>query len=391
MISVRDLHLTYRASGTVHHALRGISLDLAKGSFLTLLGPSGCGKTTLLRSIAGLETPDGGRILLDGETVFSSAEGIVVPSARRNLGMVFQSYAIWPHMSVFENAAFPLRYRTRLRGPAVRERVMECLSLVKLDHLADRPAPMLSGGQQQRLALARALSAEPKVLLLDEPLSNLDARLREEMRFEIRGIVTRTGVTTIFVTHEQTEALSMSDVVAVMKDGAIVQSGEPRALYLRPDSEFVATFMAHGQLLPGRVVGTAGSDGTVCVSSPVGEVVCTLATPVAPGASVTLVLRPETIELAGTATGSTGGVGRIDGVAFMGDTVEYAVRVGDAVLIAKRPGHSAFRMGEQVRVSVQPGQNVAFAAPAAHLQTAASAVLEIGALTEAIACDPATS
>ena len=375
MIRIEDLHLTYRGRDAVHHALRGVSLDLAKGAFLTLLGPSGCGKTTLLRSIAGLETPDTGRIMIDGETVFDGARGLAVPPARRDLGMVFQSYAIWPHMSVFQNVAFPLRYRGARKDAAARERVMECLRLVRLGHLADRPAPMLSGGQQPRLALARALAAEPKVLLLDEPLSNLDARLREEMRFELRQIVLRTGVTTIFVTHEQTEALSMSDVVAVMDDGLIVQHGDPRALYRRPQTEFVATFMVRGNLLPGRVAQEAAPGDPILVASPLGDLDCTAAAAIPAGAAVTVVLRPETIVL--RRDPNAGGVaGQVEGVAFMGDAVEYAVRAGDLTILAKRPGSSALHVGDEVRVLVEPHENVAFVSGTPHIAGSAPAKIE---------------
>ena len=189
MISISGLHLTYRDAGTSHAALRGVSIEVAAGEFLALLGPSGCGKTTLLRCIAGLNKPDQGRISIGGETVYSSNDGIDVPVRRRDIGMVFQSYAIWPHMTVAQNASFPLRYRrSGMSAGEIRERTAECLRLVHLDEFADRPAPALSGGQQQRLALARALISQPKVLLLDEPLSNLDARLREEMRFELRAL-----------------------------------------------------------------------------------------------------------------------------------------------------------------------------------------------------------
>ncbi|MGH7090423.1 MAG: ABC transporter ATP-binding protein, partial [Stellaceae bacterium] len=232
MISIRDLAMTYRSREAEHQAVRGVSLDVRQGQFYTLLGPSGCGKTSILRCVAGLEHPDAGEIEIGGETVFSAARGVWVPPHLRNIGMVFQSYAIWPHMTVFENVAFPLRHKRPRPGRAeIRERVGKALHLVHLDGLEERPAPYLSGGQQQRLALARALVGEPRVLLLDEPLSNLDAKLREEMRFEIRQVVERLGVTTLFVTHEQIEALTMSDTMAVMKDGVIVQEGSPNAIY----------------------------------------------------------------------------------------------------------------------------------------------------------------
>ena len=263
MIRIRDLAMSYPGAGAAAPAVRGISLDIPAGAFFTLLGPSGCGKTTTLRCVAGLERPDAGEIAIGDETVFSSARGIWVAPHDRNIGMVFQSYAIWPHMSVFDNVAFPLHYkRPRPSRAETRDRVMAALALVRLDGLADRPAPYLSGGQQQRLALARALVAEPRVLLLDEPLSNLDAKLREEMRLELREMVRRLRVTTLFVTHEQIEALTMSDVVAVMKDGVIVQQGAPADIYGKPAEAFVADFIGKTNLLTGRVAGRGrGRDG----------------------------------------------------------------------------------------------------------------------------------
>jgi iron(III) transport system ATP-binding protein len=353
MITIENLHLTYRGHDNFH-ALKGISLELPRGEFLTLLGPSGCGKTTLLRSIAGLEQPDAGRIAIDGKDVFNDARGIEEPASRRNLGMVFQSYAIWPHMTVFENAVFPLRYRRRDLGrAAMRARAMQCLELVRLAELADRPAPMLSGGQQQRLALARALCPEPKVLLLDEPLSNLDARLREDMRFELREITRRSGVTTVFVTHEQSEALSLSDRVVVMNKGEVIEYGSPRDLYLTPRSEFVATFLGRSNLLPARI--TASDGAVVTVSSLIGAVRCRIHGAAAVGDAVTLVIRPDAILLE-TANPAINGVlaASVEGVAFLGDSVDCALRLADTPLIAKLPRQAAPRLGSQVVVSVKP-------------------------------------
>jgi len=233
MIRVENLHLRYCSEQGEVHAVRGLNLTVKKGEFYTLLGPSGCGKTTTLRCVAGLETPEKGEIIIGDEPVFSSEGGLNVPTYRRQIGMVFQSYAIWPHLSVFENVAFPLREKKVARSE-IQERVLKALSLVQLSGLEKRPAPFLSGGQQQRLALARALVREPEVLLLDEPLSNLDAKLREETRLEIRGLVKRLGITTLYVTHDQVEALTMSDVVAVMNQGNIVQEGPPTEIYKSP-------------------------------------------------------------------------------------------------------------------------------------------------------------
>jgi ABC-type Fe3+/spermidine/putrescine transport system ATPase subunit len=233
MLRVLDLHLSYQSKNGPVNAVRGVSFTVQQGQFYTLLGPSGCGKTSTLRSIAGLETPTRGEIEIGTTVVYSSANRMLVPTHKRDIGMVFQSYAIWPHMTVFDNIAFPLLHGSHnVPKNQVRDRVMRVLSLVQLQGLADRPAPDLSGGQQQRVALARAIAKEPQVLLLDEPLSNLDAKLREDMRHEIKDLVRRLATTTLYVTHDQLEALSMSDTVALMKDGVVVQEGNPRDLYL---------------------------------------------------------------------------------------------------------------------------------------------------------------
>src|SRR3954454_14400582 len=262
MIRIRDLSMSYATAGAAAPAVRGISLEIADGAFYTLLGPSGCGKTTTLRCVAGLERPDAGEIAIGNETVFSSERGIWVAPHERNLGMVFQSYAIWPHMSVLENVAFPLQYKKpRPSRREARDRVMAALRLGRLEGFEDRPAPYLSGGQQQRLALARALVAEPRVLLLDEPLSNLDAKLREDTRIELRELVKRLGITTVYVTHDQLEALTMSDVVAVMNEGRIVQEDSPIEIYRSPKERFVANFIGLTNFLAGRVTAAPNGSG----------------------------------------------------------------------------------------------------------------------------------
>src|ERR1700754_4219632 len=276
MLEVRNLRKDFASGRDRVVALKGISFTVARGEFFTLLGPSGCGKSTTMRCIAGLESVDSGEIYLDGELVASSST--FVPPSERDVGMVFQSYAIWPHMTVIENVMFPLRYRRNSSasgGTRVerRERALQALKLVQLDELADRPAPLLSGGQQQRVALARSLVGEPKLLLLDEPLSNLDAKLREDMRVEIQELTTRLGITSVYVTHDQSEALSMSDRISVMMAGESLQIGSPREIYLRPVSREVASFIGtvnslHGELM-GRnngygAVRTAGGAGVRC-------------------------------------------------------------------------------------------------------------------------------
>jgi iron(III) transport system ATP-binding protein len=357
VISITDLKQVYRDGATTHAGLRGVSVEVAAGEFLALLGPSGCGKTTLLRSIAGLTEPENGTIAIDGETVYSGAAQVNVPARMRDIGMVFQSYAIWPHMTVAQNAAFPLRYRRpELGAVQVRERTAEVLRLVHLDALADRPAPALSGGQQQRLALARALISDPKVLLLDEPLSNLDARLREEMRFELRALTKRLGVTTILVTHEQAEALSLADIVAVMDDGLFMQISSPRDLYDRPRTEFVAGFVGRANLVPAEVIATGlGSSAQyVSVSTPYGVVDCFSERPRIAGERATLAVQPEALAIAPAGSDSADAVtGTIDGVAFIGDATELVVRVNDSLLVAKVATAAAPVAGAAVTVRIQ--------------------------------------
>jgi len=354
VITVEALHLTYRSAGGVHPALRGVGISVARGGFLALLGPSGCGKTTLLRSIAGLERPESGRITIGNVVVFDGAAGIALPAARRDLGMVFQSYAIWPHMSVLQNAAFPLRYRCPgLRRQEAESRVRDMLQLVQLDHLADRPAPMLSGGQQQRLALARALVSQPSLLLLDEPLSNLDARLREEMRFELRRITKKLSVTTIFVTHEQGEALSMADEVVVMRDGQVLQTDAPQTLYAAPHSEFVADFVGRANLLDGVLRRRA--NGALRVDTVLGLLECQSDAATA-GDAVRVVVRPEALRLVEPAPDFPAAT--VIGSAFLGDVVEYELRLcvpgsGELVLRAKGDPRRLLPAGTRVGVRAE--------------------------------------
>src|SRR6187551_822991 len=235
MLKVVNLKKTYTSEAGKVGAVEGVDFEVQAGEVFALLGPSGCGKTTTLRCIAGLETPDSGQIWIGDRPIYDDRTKLIVPVYRRGVGMVFQSYAIWPHMTVFDNVAFPLvRGGFRVSKSEVKERVNNALRLVQMDGFGDRPAPLLSGGQQQRVALARALVYEPQVLLLDEPLSNLDAKLREDMRGEIADLVKRLQITTLFVTHEQIEALTMSDKIGLMRDGCIVQEGTPSEIYGAP-------------------------------------------------------------------------------------------------------------------------------------------------------------
>src|SRR5207248_2672236 len=240
MLTVKGLCTDYLGErGQAIRAANNVSFDVPPGKLFTLLGPSGCGKTTTLRSIAGLARPLLGEISVGDEVVYSSGRNVFIPPNQRGLGMVFQSYAIWPHMTVYENAAFPLPAGRRRAGRRdIEERVMRVLKTVDLEEMAGREATKLSGGQQQRLALARALVMEPRVLLLDEPLSNLDAKLRERMRFELKRLQRELGITTVYVTHDQTEALALSHAIAVMNRGRIEQIGTPREIYERPVNQF---------------------------------------------------------------------------------------------------------------------------------------------------------
>src|SRR5690242_18704974 len=261
MLQVENLHKEFAAAGGARvAAVQNVSLSVPEGKLLTLLGPSGCGKATTLRCIAGLERPDSGHIAIGGKTVFDSKEGVLVGPAERGIGMVFQSYAIWPHMSVFENVAFPLRVsRVRRYGKAeIAVKVKAALETVRLGGFGDRRATQLSGGQQQRLALARGLVAEPRLILLDEPLSNLDAKLREQMRFELKRLQMKLGLTAVYVTHDQSEALALSDEIAVFNQGRVVQRGTPLDIYRNPNCEFVADFVGSTNFLRGSVRSPAG-------------------------------------------------------------------------------------------------------------------------------------
>src|SRR5215470_3591140 len=269
MIRVEGLTKTFKASKETVAAVAGIDFEVAAGEMVTLLGPSGCGKTTTLRCVAGLERADGGRISIGDRAVVDVAASVFVPPHQRNLGMVFQSYAIWPHMTVLENVAYALEGQRIPKAERIRL-AMAALETVKLSHLADRPAPRLSGGQQQRVAIARAMVGRPQVLLFDEPLSNLDARLRMEMRSELRRIQKQIGLSSIYVTHDQSEALAVSDWIVVMKDGRIVERGRPLDIYRYPRHVFTAQFLGTTNLIAGTVEGLDPTAGWLKVATPLG-------------------------------------------------------------------------------------------------------------------------
>jgi iron(III) transport system ATP-binding protein len=354
MLTVDNLVKSYGGEET---AVKGISFQVNEGEFYTLLGPSGCGKTTTLRCVAGLEKPNGGKIIIGEETVFSSEQNIVLPSHRRDIGMVFQSYAIWPHMTVFHNVAFPLKHSKRkVPRNELRDKVMKALNLVQLDEFADRPAPFLSGGQQQRVALARALVYEPKVLLLDEPLSNLDAKLREEMRVELKQLVNRLSITTLYVTHDQAEALALSDRVAVMNLGRIIQEGTPRQIYLEPKDAFTANFIGRTNIFDCSVATASARDGVGVVELPTGRLACNVPQGLKPKDHVQLLIRPEGIQILETTPEASNNVinGEIMLATFQGDSVEYHIRVGEQECRVKGDGLKEFAKRREVFLHLPP-------------------------------------
>ena len=336
-------------------AVNAIRFEVARGELLTLLGPSGCGKTTTLRAIAGLETPTSGEIKSGGTVVFSSARGINVPTEKRGISMVFQSYAIWPHMSVFENVAYPLRVR-RLGGRDIEEKVHRALELVRLHDVARRSAARLSGGQQQRVALARAIVFSPTVLLLDEPLSNLDARLRAEMRVEIRDLRRRLGITAVYVTHDQEEALAISDRVVVMNAGVIEQSGTPQEIYNRPRNGFVADFIGSANLVRGRIRRDRSGAGLIALETAGGHIIYGLDTGRTGGEEGIFAIRTAYPALSRVKPPAERNVwsSRIARRIFLGDSIQYVVEWKDCQLLVRAHPTEEFDEGEDVYVSVDP-------------------------------------
>jgi iron(III) transport system ATP-binding protein len=340
--------LTVRYNDVV--AVDAIDFTIQPGELVTLLGPSGCGKTTTLRAIAGLEDPTSGTIRLGGETVFSSAERRNVPTEKRGLSMVFQSYAIWPHMTVAENVAYGLNVRKMPRGE-VDQNVRRVLDLVQMSRFADRPASRLSGGQQQRIAVARAIAFSPTVLLFDEPLSNLDAKLRTEMRVELRELQRRLDITSVYVTHDQEEALAISDRVIVMNQGGIEQIGSPEIIYNRPESIFVADFVGAANLIRGQV---RRSDDGFSVFETVGGLLLKADKP-GNGTETTLALRSAYVTLQREAgAGANVARGTIHRRMFHGDFIQYVVDWPAGQLIVRRPPTEMIEEGAEVTIAFAP-------------------------------------
>jgi iron(III) transport system ATP-binding protein len=329
MIEIHSLRKTFKSGLESVQAVDGVDLHVEAKELFVLLGLSGSGKTTLLRCIAGLEKPEAGEIILGEQLVSSAARGIFVPPEARGLGMVFQSYAVWPHMTVFDNVAFPLTDgKKKLPRAKARDRVMAALELVQLATLADRPVPFLSGGQQQRVALARALAVEPKILLMDEPLSNLDARLREEVRDEIRSLATRLDITVVYVTHDQIEAMALADRIAVMSQGKILQVGAPQELYDFPLNRSVGEFLGSMNQFDGMVENGAS------VRIDLGLVNCVV--PEGAAKQVIVAIRPEDICVSrepGRLQNEFSA--RLVSRLFLGDTTVYDVLVNGKKLRGK--------------------------------------------------------
>jgi iron(III) transport system ATP-binding protein len=425
VLTVEGLFTEYpNEKGQIVKAAQDVSFSVPEGHLFTLLGPSGCGKTTTLRSIAGLERPRLGEISVSGRVVYSSSHRIFVSPNRRGFGMVFQSYAIWPHMDVFQNAAFPLEVGDRRYSRTqIRENVMRVLTAVQLDHLADREATKLSGGQQQRLALARALVMEPALLLLDEPLSNLDAKLREKMRFELKRLQRELKITTVYVTHDQSEALALSHQIAVMRDGRIQQIGTPREVYERPANQFVADFVGTTNFIDAQVVSASaasGSSGTMSndanvassfsrtmpdatnvasgfsrtmpdaanvasgfsrtmpdatnvasgfsrtmpedyyiVRTEIGDITVTSAQELRTDERIVISVRPEDVELSeARPQGDNVWQGEVDQKVFLGEAVDFQVKVGGRALLSRRHPTLRTPVGGTIFVQLTPDKCV---------------------------------
>jgi iron(III) transport system ATP-binding protein len=354
------------ASGNVH-ALEQVSFEVADGELLVLLGPSGCGKTTSLRLIAGLEEPDGGDIWLGDRLVSSASRNVFVQPEKRNVGMVFQSYAIWPHMTVFDNVAYPLQVR-RMPKHVQRQKVDQTLSLVGLHGYEKRQATQLSGGQQQRVALARAMVFEPKLLLLDEPLSNLDAKLRVHMRTELKYLQQKTGITMVFVTHDQAESMALADRIIVMNRGSIEQIGSPAEIYERPRSRFVSEFIGSINVLEAAVdavlPGEAGTELTLRHGS--GALLRCYATAdqqLSYGQRVFVSIRPEKLSfvLGSGTNGANVWAGQVASAAYYGDHREYEVEVDGQLFKVTTPVNVVAERGDSVRLTCEPSEVVVMA------------------------------
>lgn len=370
-VRLRGLWKTYQGSNKP--AVQNLSLDVHDGEIVTLLGPSGCGKTTTLRMVAGLETPDAGDIFFGDQAVVMSSRRFSLPPNKRNVGMVFQSYAIWPHMSVAQNVAFPLKAR-RFSKTEITERVQRALDLVGLSGFESRPGPLLSGGQQQRVAFARALVTEPRVLLLDEPFSNLDAKLREQMRISVKLLQKRLRVAMLFVTHDQIEALSLSNRIALMNFGVVQQQGEPRLLYESPVNEFVRDFVGRTVLFKGQVQ-SSNPSGQIAIAIAGGRDCVVFGRSYNPdgiknGDPVFIAVRPEDVEIqpALSATMPSGiSAGTVKTTLFVGERIEYQVEVDDqGLMMIYGERHQPIDEGKRVWLKLRPEGHSAWSTDWSH-------------------------
>ena len=380
-VQIRGLTTSFGLRGEHIQAVDNVDLDISDGEFFVLLGPSGCGKTTMLRSIAGLERPSAGSISIDGEVVFSSSDGVFVPPEKRPIAMVFQSYAIWPHMDVYENVAFPLREGVRrLPKIEVKERVSEVLELLGMAEMSDRPVTTLSGGQQQRVALARALALQPKVLLMDEPLSNLDYRLQVRLRMELRDLMHRLNLTTVYVTHNQGEALETGDRVAVMEQGHLIQLDSPREIYQSPRNEFVARFIGEMNLVP-ATLHQCTHDSAVLDTAlgrfrtrPMQDDLLQA------GDSCLLGIRPEDLVIMTDASPDVSKAspnhvrGAVVATKFIGDAAVCDVRIGEILLQIK--DHNSLDLPSGCEVTIHLPESRCLAVPSGDMEP--SAMREIG-------------
>lgn len=344
-----------RKGGEVVRAIDDVTIDVVPGEFLVLLGPSGCGKTTLLRSIAGLEQPDTGRIEIRGRTVFDSERRLALPPERRNLGMIFQSYALWPHMTVFKNVAYPLQTnRARLNRGEIAERVDRVLELLELGALREQFPSQLSGGQQQRVALARALVGSNDLILFDEPLSNVDAKVRENLRLELKSMQADLGFSAIYVTHDQAEAMELADRIAVIKEGRIAQIGGPREIYDEPQSQYVANFVGTSNQIVGVLV-ERGDDDSGVIETSFGRVVGKVVG-VEVGDAVVAIVRPErcTISSREPSLGVNTWPVTVDTSMFLGAHVEVVAHLGEHAIRVWRPDAHTLPRGAEGWLSVDP-------------------------------------
>jgi ABC-type Fe3+/spermidine/putrescine transport system ATPase subunit len=358
-VQITDLLKMFGPVAAVDH----VNIEIHAGEFFTLLGPSGCGKTTTLRMVGGLEKPTSGSVTIGDDTVVSVSDRIFMQPEKRDLGMVFQNYALWPHMTVFENVSYPLKMR-KVKRAEISDRVSEALNLVGLSGFENRPSPLLSGGQQQRVALARALVYSPRVLLLDEPLSNLDAKLRVTMRQELKELQERVDVTMIYVTHDQVEALSLSDRIAIMNSGNVEQIGSPQDVYLNPATAFAQDFL--GQTI--GVIGTLEEDGVVAVK---GDAESRLKGTVADsslkkGDAVLVAIRPERMLAHPQMPNGTSNVVRAKVVeaTFVGDHYEYKAEIGDEVRVISLPSTTVYKEGDMLYLEFPESAVVIWAAAA---------------------------